>query len=387
MNIPVNSLSTKGNSNKVKAIAVLVIIIVAIAGTYAYLTRPNEGTQPIVISMTTSVYETSSMGTSVVTSYAERKSLIISTTTSLYETGFLDYMKAAFEKRYPDINVSFISQGTGLAIQTAMRGDADMILVHAPSSELSFLKSGYGVNRKILAYNFFVIVGPADDPARIKGLSTLDAFRQIKIRGEAGYASWVSRGDGSGTHTKEKSLWTAAGYSSTVLRNEPWYFEAGSGMTATLALANEKSAYTITDLGTYLANYKKGNIQLVVLVSGGYDLLNVYSAIACDPRKPNTNKANFEADMKFIDYMASDEGQALFDSYGKDQYGQSLFSPAVKLLKTDPDSTIAQWIKKYAIDPFGGSECPPEYRYEAGDLYMMISITAVTVKLEAPVLT
>ena len=200
MNTPVNSLSTKGISNKVKAVAILVIIIVAVAGAYAYLTRPNEGTQPITISTTSSVYETSSIETSVATLYGERKSLIVSTTTSFYETGFLDVVKAAFEKRYPNINVSFISQGTGLAIQTAMRGDADMILVHDPPSELNFLKGGYGVNRKIVAYNFFVIVGPADDPARIKGLSTLDAMRQIKIRGEAGYASWVSRGDGSGTH-------------------------------------------------------------------------------------------------------------------------------------------------------------------------------------------
>jgi tungstate transport system substrate-binding protein len=212
-------------------------------------------------------------------------------------------------------------------------------------------------------------------------------MRQIKIRGEAGYASWVSRGDGSGTHSKEKRLWTAAGYSSTVLRNEAWYFEAGSGMTATLKMADEKSAYTITDLGSYLMNYQKGNIQLVVLIQGGYDLLNVYSAIACDPRNPNTNKANFEADMKFIDYLASDEGQALFDSFGRDQYGQSLFKPAVKLLKTDTSSTDAKWIKQYAIDPFGGSECPPQYKYEAGDLYMMMSIPATTMRLETSILT
>jgi tungstate transport system substrate-binding protein len=134
-------------------------------------------------------------------------------------------------------------------------------------------------------------------------------------------------------------------------------------------------------------NYQKGNIGLVVLVEGGYDLLNVYSAIACDPRNPNTNKANFEADMKFIDFLASDEGQALFDNFGKDKYGQSLFKPAVKLLKTDTNSIEAKWIKKYAIDPFGGSECPPQYRYEAGDLYMMANVPATKMRLEIPILT
>ena len=156
-------------------------------------------------------------------------------------------------------------------------------------------------------------------------------------------------------------------------------------MTATLKMADEKQAYTITDLGTYLMNYNNGNIKLVVLVQGGYDLLNVYSAIACDPRYEYTNKANFEGTMAFIKYMASDVGQKLFGDFGVSEYGQSLFAPAVKLLKEDPNSEMAQWIYKYSIAPFGGTECPTQYRYQEGDLYMM-ALPLIMVRL-ATVLT
>ncbi len=377
-------MSTKSNTKKIGAAIIVIIVLIAIAGAYIYLTRPTEQ-PPIVISTTTGTASVSEITSAATSAVGERKSLIVSTTTSFYETGFLDVLKAAFEKEYPNINVSFISQGTGLAIETAKRGDADMVLVHDPARELQFMKDGVGVNRKIVAYNFFVLVGPADDPAKIKGMDPLTAMRQIKIRGTMGYASWISRGDGSGTHSKEGRLWTAAGYAIATVRNEPWYFEAGSGMTATLKMADEKQAYTITDLGTYLMNHNKGNIKLVVLVQGGYDLLNVYSAIACDPRYQYTNKANFEGTMTFIKYMASDVGQKLFADFGVSEYGQSLFTPAVKLLKEDPNSEMAQWIYKYSIAPFGGTECPTQYRYQEGDLYMM-ALPLIMVRL-ATVLT
>jgi hypothetical protein len=128
-------------------------------------------------------------------------------------------------------------------------------------------------------------------------------------------------------------------------------------------------------------NYNNGNIKLIILVEGGYDLLNVYSVIAGDPRNKNLGKANFEASMKFITFLVSDEGQATFEAYGKDKYGQSLFKPCVKLLKTDSNSTIAKWIKIYAIDPFGGNECPPEYRYQEGNLYMVAVPLLQTIRL------
>ena len=302
-----------------------------------------------------------------------RTRLIVSTTTSLYETGFLDELKSKFELKYSNMNVSFISQGTGLAIQTAMRGDADMLLVHDPVSELKFLQGGYGVNRKIVAYNFFVVVGPSEDPAGIKGKSPSDAFKAIRSAGLNGTAIWVSRGDNSGTYSKEKSLWKAIGLDVKQLRTESWYLEAGSGMTATLKLANEKRGYTISDTASYLLNFNNHNIDLAKLVEAGKSMLNVYSAIADDPRNANMTKTNFDGSMQLIKYLVSDEGQQLFADYGTSQYGKPLFGPYLKLLQSmsdplgnDPGQLI-QWIGEYAF--FEGSECPQQFRYQAEGPY------------------
>lgn len=296
-----------------------------------------------------------------------KQHLIVSTTSSLYETGLLDTLKVEFEKQYPSINVSFISQGTGLAIQTAMRGDADMILVHDAERELKFLKDGYGVNRKVIAYNFFVIVGPKEDPANIKGLPPLDALTKIKESGESNVALWVSRGDDSGTHAKEKRLWKAAGFDVADLRKSSWYLEAGSTMTPTLKMADEKAAYTLADLGTYLNNYSNKNISLEIIVEAGKDTLNVYSAIANNPRKSELEKSNFDASMKFIKFLVSDDGQTIFDVFGKDKFGKPLFNPYVRLLKSGTDSEMVSWIQELAY--FEGTECPPEYRYQSEGLY------------------
>lgn len=298
-----------------------------------------------------------------------RTNLIVSTTTSLYETGFLDELKVKFEAKYPNYNVSFISQGTGLAIQTAMRGDADMILVHDPARELQFLKGGYGVNRKIVAYNFFVIVGPAEDPAGISGKSPSEALKLIRYAGLNGTTEWVSRGDDSGTHSKEKSLWKAIGFDTKQLRTEPWYLEAGSGMTATLKLANEKRGYTLIDIGSYLMNFNNHNIDLVKLVESGKSMLNVYSVIADNPDNANMTKSNFEGSMLFIKYLVSGEGQDLFANFGVSQYGLPLFKPYLKLVESQSDPQLIQWIQELAF--FEGSECPPQYRYQAGDLYSL----------------
>ena len=293
--------------------------------------------------------------------------LTVSTTTSLYETGFLSILDTEFEELYPNINVTFISQGTGKAILTAKNGDADMILVHDAVREEAFLKEGYGVNRKIVAYNFFVIVGPENDPAGIAGLSPIDALLAIKEAGEAGEAIWVSRGDDSGTHAMEKRLWTAGEEDASVLRETEWYLERGSGMTDTLALANEKRAYTICDKGSYLNNYVPGVIDLEVLVeTGDIDTLNVYSAIACDPQNLSLSHVKFDEAMKFINFLVSDEIQDILADFGVDEYGLTLFNPAVKVLAENTDSTVAEWIKQTAF--MDGTECPTNKRYNAGDL-------------------
>jgi tungstate transport system substrate-binding protein len=325
-----------------------------------------------------------------------RTRLIVSTTTSLYETGFLDYLKTNFERKYPNMNVSFISQGTGLAIQTAMRGDADMLLVHAPSQELPFLQGGYGVNRKIIAYNFFLIVGSSDDPAGIMGKSPSDALKAIRSAGLNGTAIWVSRGDNSGTYTKEVSLWKAAGLDVKQLRQEKWYLEAGSGMTATLKLANEKRGYTLSDSASYLLNFNNHNIDLVEVVGASKSMLNVYSAIADDPRNANMTKTNFDGSMMLIKYLVSDEGQQLLANYAVSQDGKPAFGPYVKLLQTKNDplgndpTQLIQWISDYAF--FQSSECPEQFRYEAEGLYstqapvpvLFVSILAGVEQRKAP---
>jgi tungstate transport system substrate-binding protein len=298
----------------------------------------------------------------------QNQHLIVSTTTSLYETGLLDVLKTEFESQYSNINVSFISQGTGLAIQTAMRGDADMIIVHDVARELTFLKDGYGVNRKIIAYNFFVIVGPANDPADISGLSPVEALAQLRQAGETGRIQWISRGDDSGTHAKEKRLWTAAGFDVEELREMSWYLEAGSGMTATLKLTDEKIiAYTLCDMGSYLNNYVNGNIELEVAAEEGKDTLNVYSAIVNNPEKTELVTANFNASMKFIEFLISDTCQSILADFGIEDFGRPLFNPYVSLLENDSDSDMVQWIQDLAY--FEGTECPEAYRYNAANLY------------------
>ncbi len=290
---------------------------------------------------------------------------IVSTTTSLYETGLLDVLKHRFEQTHPSFNVSFISQGTGKAIATAKRGDADMVLVHDPVQELAFLEEGYGVNRKIVAYNFFIIVGPAADPAGARGMAPLEALRRIQAAGEDEAATWVSRGDGSGTHAKEQRLWAAAGFNYTEIRASSWYVESGTGMTATLQLTNQKEAYTLCDMGSYLSNVALGNIELAKIVAAGEDTLNVYAAIACNPQTIPT--AQFDAAMAFIAFLISEEIQALFQDFGVSAYGEALFKPWIPRLTSGQDPDLIQWVEDYAY--FEGSECPPRFQYNVGDLY------------------
>ena len=296
--------------------------------------------------------------------------LIVSSTTSLYETGVEDQMKTVFQAKFPWITINFLSQGTGAAIQTAMRGDADMIMVHDPAQENTFLVSGYGVNRKIIASNFFIMVGPQGDPANIAGMAPLDALKRIKTLGEQGQALWVSRGDGSGTNSKEKNLWKAAGINWTQIRTETsWYKETGQGMTATLLVANELGGYTLSDTASYLTNTNAGNIQMEIVVQANKDLLNVYSVIADNPLNANLTSTNFVASMLFIHFLVSSEGQNLLANYGTSTFGAPLFTPFVPLVSTGSNATLLSWIQNYAYIPSNVTECPSAYRYDAGIFY------------------
>ena len=294
----------------------------------------------------------------------ERTKLVVSTTTSLYDTGLLDVIETQFEEQYL-IDVYFISAGTGIAIEYAKRGDADLILVHSPPQEFDFIKDGFGVCRKIIAYNFFSIVGFTDDPANISGTTLVQALTRIVDMGREGEVEWISRGDNSGTHTKEKSLWSIVGFDWNELRNEEWYIESGTGMGNTLQIADEKKAYTLADIGTYLKYYNNGLISLEVQIEQTPDMLNVYSAIAVN--KNYNPQANFNAAITFIKYLASTDGQQLLTDYGMTTYSRSLFFPAVQLLTQNTDPTLTQWIENYAY--FNGEECPIEYQDNHPELY------------------
>ena len=316
-------------------------------------------------------------GTLVYFNYFSKRRLLISTTTSLDDTGLLDAIETDYEATH-NVDLQITAVGTGVAIQQAQNGDADIVLVHAPTTELAFLEGGYGVNRKIIAYNFFTIVGPADDPAQIAGLTASDALMNIVEYGrnmpdQSGQTQiWVSRGDNSGTNSKEKSLWTEAGYNYTELSQEVWFANTGQGMGATLTVADQKTAYTLSDIGTYLKFHEDGSIEIVALITEEKSLLNVYSVMAVNKNTVAANQSlhdqiNFDDAMNFIEYLVSSEIQQMIDDYGIDTYGQSLFHKAVQPLTDNAPQPIVSWIQDYAF--FDGSECPPQYRIDAGNLY------------------
>lgn len=296
----------------------------------------------------------------VETSMRAGDKLTVATTTSLHDTGLLDVIADRYRVKY-GTNLYFIALGSGQSLEHAKRGDADAVLVHAPLLENQFLKENAGGVRKIIAYNFFAIIGPGDDPANIENLPPLEALQRIaQVK-----ATWVSRGDSSGTHTKEKSLWQDAGFNPAQLRDESWYLESGSGMGVTLRIANERRAYTLADMGTYLKYRRGGLVDLEVLVGRGKELLNIYSVMAVNPS--THPHLNFDGAVRFIEFLISSEGQEIIDEFGRNEFGRSLFYPAVELLRENTDPQLARWIREYAF--FENSECPPEYRLGQEGLY------------------
>jgi len=246
---------------------------------------------------------------------AAGQAVILSTTTSTQDSGLLDVLVPMFEKQ-TGYTVKTISVGTGQSLALAAKGEADVCLVHAPDSEKKYVADGLLLNRRLVMHNDFIIVGPTEDPAKIKGLaSAADALKRIA---EA-KATFVSRGDNSGTHQLEKKLWQEA----KIVPAGTWYLQAGQGMGATLGIASEKRAYAVTDRGTFLAFQKR--VQLVNLVEKDRILLNIYSVMETNATKfPRVNAAGGKA---FADFMVSKEAQDVIKTFGMDKYGEPLFFP------------------------------------------------------------
>jgi tungstate transport system substrate-binding protein len=242
------------------------------------------------------------------------RTLILSTTTSTQDSGLLDVLIPMFEQA-TGYSVKTISVGTGHALALAARGEADVTLAHAPALEKKYVEDGKMLHRRLVMYNDFVVVGPAEDPAQIKGRKAADALPRIA----QAQARFVSRGDKSGTHLLEQALWKAAG----VEPRGAWYIECGQGMGQTLLVANERHAYTLTDRGTYLAFQKR--LDLPILVERDRPLLNIYSVMEVNPA--NGPRVNAAAGKAFADFMLSPAVQAVIKTFGVDKYGQPLFVP------------------------------------------------------------
>ncbi|HIP85118.1 MAG TPA: tungsten ABC transporter permease [Pyrodictium sp.] len=268
------------------------------------------------------------------TSYGKIVRVRVTTTTSLYATGLLDYLADQFYREYPNVRIDFIAVGSGEALKRAAKGDACMVFVHAPSLEREYVEKGVLEQHRIIAYNFFVIVGPQDDPAGVRGArSATEVFMKIYVAGEEGKATFVSRGDYSGTHVKELSIWR---FASLDPRGRPWYRESGAGMAQTLVMANELRAYTLSDIGTYLKLKKDGKLpNLEILYANSTELINIYSVYIV---KSCAGEERKYAEL-FADFVYNN--QDLIGRYGVDKYGQPLFYPA-----KDKESDLYKiWLK------------------------------------------
>ena len=243
--------------------------------------------------------------------------VVLATTTSTRDTGLLDSLLPVFE-RNTGYSVKVIAVGSGQALEMGRRGDADVVLSHAPEAEHVLVDSGYFVHRRLVMHNEFLIVGPAGDPAGIRGMTdAAAAFRRLYER----QGPFVSRADNSGTEQRERTLWRNAGL--TQPHGRPWYIESGQGMGATLQMASEKRAYTLTDIGTYLA--WRAKVELVPLVQGDPALYNVYHVMELNPK--NAPRINVAGGRAFAEFMVAPQTQALIGEFGKSRFGQSLFIP------------------------------------------------------------
>lgn len=246
-------------------------------------------------------------------------SIILATTTSTDNSGLLDYILPNFKEK-TGIEAKVVAVGTGKALQMGRDGEADVLLVHAKSSEEKFVEEGYGTERSDVMYNDFVIIGPKDDPAKLSEKAKSNVVEAFKILGE-GHAKFVSRGDDSGTHKKEKQFWEEAGLEP----KDDWYVSAGEGMGKVIQMTNEMLAYTMSDRATYLS--MKDKIELEVVVEGDSKLFNQYGVIPVNPDKNENVKINSEGAKAFVEWLLSEETQKLIGEFGKEKFGQPLFTP------------------------------------------------------------
>ena len=245
----------------------------------------------------------------------KNKDLILATTTSTVDSGLLDVLIPIFEKQ-TGYRVKTISAGTGQALAMGEKGEADVLLCHAPAAEKKLVDGGSVTNYQLVMHNDFVIVGPAADPAGIKGKPGKDVFKGIAAK----EAVFISRGDDSGTHKMELALWKAA---EVTPAKGKWYQETGQGMGATLLMASDKAGYTLTDRATYLA--QKGNLKLQILSEGDKALLNIYHVMQVNPER--FSKVNADGAKAFVQFMIAPETQKTIGEFGKSKFGQSLFFP------------------------------------------------------------
>ncbi len=254
-------------------------------------------------------------GLALVACAQRSREIVLASTTSVQDSGLLDILLPAFHQAHPRFRVRAVAVGSGEALRLAARGDADVLLVHSPRAEQEFMAAGHGESRRRVMWNDFVVVGPPEDPAGVRGMrDAAAAFRRIA----AARARFISRGDGSGTHAREREIWAAA----AVEPAGSWYLEAGQGMGAVLVLADETGAYTLTDRGTYLS--LRDRMRLIVLVEGDERLRNEYSVIVV------AGAANAEGARAFADWLLSEEAQRLIGALGVDRYGRPLFTPVLR---------------------------------------------------------
>jgi tungstate transport system substrate-binding protein len=246
---------------------------------------------------------------------SQKPELLLVSTTSTQDSGLLDVLLPAFTAQ-TGYEVQLVAVGSGQALKIGGQGNADAILLHSSAAEMEFMASGFGVDRRLVMHNDFVIVGPPSDPAGIRGGAPVEALKKIFDS----RVTFVSRGDESGTHVKELALWKNT---ELMPAGQDWYLETGQGQGATLSIASEKSGYAITDRGTFLAY--KSNVDLEILVEGDPFLLNVYHVITVNPEK--FPAINLEGAKAFADFITSDEGQKIIAEFGVDKFGQPLFFP------------------------------------------------------------